>query len=189
MKVSKETAAANRAALLSASGTLYRQKGFASVTIAEVGAAAGLTHGALYGHFRSKEALLLATVGSLFDWTAEQVQEAPGVGAFLDLYLSRRHVDNPGAGCPLAALGDDTARADRRVKADFARGLERLIEAFSELAGTSGGESSRAATVSAIAAMVGAVVLARATGDKKLGAEILETVRAGLARSVEGHRP
>jgi len=142
MKVSKEAAAANREALLSAAAVLYRRKGFDSVTIADVGKAAGLTHGALYGHFRSKDALLAATVGGLFEWTAAQVQNAPDIEAFLDLYLSRRHVDNPGAGCPLAALGGDTARAKARVKADFARGFEHLVEAFSDLVGKSGGEAS-----------------------------------------------
>jgi TetR/AcrR family transcriptional repressor of nem operon len=180
MKVSKAVAAANRDALLSAAAILYRRKGFDSVTIADVGKAAGLTHGALYGHFRSKDALLAATVGGLFEWTAEQVRGAPDVEAFLDLYLSRRHVDNPGAGCPLAALGGDTARAKRRVKADFARGFEHLVEAFSDLVGKSGGDASRPAAIAAIASLVGAVVLARATSDKTLGDEVLATVRARL---------
>jgi len=180
MKVSKEAAAANREALLSAAAVLYRRKGFDSVTIADVGKAAGLTHGALYGHFRSKDALLAATVGGLFEWTAAQVQNAPDIEAFLDLYLSRRHVDNPGAGCPLAALGGDTARAKARVKADFARGFEHLVEAFSDLVGKSGGEASRPAAIAAIASLVGAVVLARAAKDKALGDEVLTTVRAHL---------
>ncbi len=180
MKVSKEVAAANRQALLSAAAVLYRQKGFDAVTIADVGAAAGLTHGALYGHFRSKDPPLSATVGGLFEWTAEQVRRAGNIDAFLDLYLSRRHVDNPGAGCPLAALGGDTARARPRVKADFARGFEHLVEAFSDLVGKSGGDASRRAAISAIASLVGAVVLARATDNKKLSNEVLATVRANV---------
>src|ERR1700689_606622 len=63
MKVSKEQVAAHRARILAAAGRLFRLRGFEDVTVAEVMKEAGLTHGAFYGHFPSKEALIAEAVG------------------------------------------------------------------------------------------------------------------------------
>jgi TetR/AcrR family transcriptional regulator, transcriptional repressor for nem operon len=181
MKVSKARAAAHREALLAAAGTLYRERGFDAVSIADIGAASGLTHGALYGHFSSKEALQLAAVDGLFGWTAEQVRNAPDIGAVIDLYLSATHVENPGVGCPLSALGGDTARQGQAVRDDFAHGLESLIEAYATLASAGRGSApARADAICSIATLVGAVVLARACGNKVLSDEVLAAVRARL---------
>jgi TetR/AcrR family transcriptional regulator, transcriptional repressor for nem operon len=185
MKVSKATAAANREALLSAAGRLYREKGFDAVSIADIGASAGLTHGAVYGHFASKDALQSAAVGDLFGWTAAQARGAGDIAALLDRYLSRVHVENPGAGCPLAALSGDTARQDTAVRDGFARGLEDTIEELVALIGRSRDTpGSRPEAISSIAAMVGAVALARASGDKALAEEVLATVRNDLSASL-----
>lgn len=175
MKVTKATAAENRASLLEAAGALYRKRGFAAVNIGDIAAAAGLTHGAVYGHFTGKQDLEVQAVKSLFGWTADQVRGAPGLAPFLDLYLSRKHLDMPEAGCPLAALGGDTAREDKSVRDDFGKGLESLITALGDLADT-----DRATAITAISTLVGAIVLARATGNRKLSNEILSTTRAAL---------
>ena len=175
MKVSKEVAAENERALLEAAGTLYRQRGFDAVGVGDIVAAAGLSHGALYSRFESKQALQQAAVRDLFDWTAGVVKTSPNRAAVLDLYLSRQHRDDPGAGCPLSALAGDTARADRATRADFATGLEHLIDALGELTG-----DDRAETITTIATMVGAIALSRAAGKKKLSDEILATARKSL---------
>src|ERR1700686_1557683 len=57
MKVTKEKAAENRAALVQAAGRLFRERGIDGVGVAEISKKAGLTHGALYAQFPSKEAL------------------------------------------------------------------------------------------------------------------------------------
>ena len=57
MKVTKHQAAANRDALLDAAGRLFRERGIDDVGVAEIGKEAGLTHGALYAHFPTKDAL------------------------------------------------------------------------------------------------------------------------------------
>ena len=180
MKVSKATAEAHRQALLEAAGALYRAKGFDGVGIVEIGKAAGLTHGAIYGQFASKEALQAEAVGELFGWTARQVEATPSLEGFLDLYLSRVHVEQPAAGCPLVALAGDTARAGTPTKTDFAAGLDALVGAYAALAAGRQGAPDRAAAIASIAAMVGAVALARAAGDTPIADEVLATVRRRL---------
>src|SRR5436305_3182088 len=181
MKVSKATALAHREALLSAASTLYRQRGFEAVSVADIGASAGLTHGALYGHFASKEILQAEAVRQMFGWTAEQVRNAPNLTALFELYLSPAHVENPGAGCPFAALGGDTARQPQNIRDEFGHGLDTLIEAVSDLAGRSpNGVVSRQQAISAISSMIGAVILARSSGDPMLKEEVLAAARVNL---------
>ena len=69
MKVSKQTSARHRAALLEAASGLFRERGFEGVSISDIAAAADLTHGAFYTHFSSKEALLTEALLLAFsDW-------------------------------------------------------------------------------------------------------------------------
>lgn len=59
MKITQEQVARNRHALLEAAGRLFRERGFDAVSVADIYAAAGLTHGVFYGHFASKDALMV----------------------------------------------------------------------------------------------------------------------------------
>jgi AcrR family transcriptional regulator len=66
--------AQTRARLLQAAAEVYARRGFAGATLEEVAAEAGYTKGAVYGHFGSKENLLLALVEEyLAGQVAEQV--------------------------------------------------------------------------------------------------------------------
>ena len=105
MKISKEQVAENRQAVLDAAATLFRERGFEGVTVAEIMKAAGLTHGAFYGHFASKDDLITQTcTHALAPFSAE---DAPVVGImdFADYYLSAGHRDDPGQGCIFSSLG------------------------------------------------------------------------------------
>src|SRR5687768_14918347 len=66
VKVTKEQAAAHRAAIVAAAGRLFRERGFDGVGVAEITRAAGLTHGGFYGHFASKDALAAEACGQAF---------------------------------------------------------------------------------------------------------------------------
>ena len=55
LKVTKAKAAENRAALVQAAGSLFRERGIDGVGVAEISKKAGLTHGALYAQFPSKQ--------------------------------------------------------------------------------------------------------------------------------------
>jgi TetR/AcrR family transcriptional repressor of nem operon len=106
---------------------LFRERGFENVSVAEVMKAAGLTHGAFYAHFASKEELQAAAVAYGQKVSLERVQRNKAMrnkGSYADRYLSPRHRDNPVDGCTMAALGQEIARSTPELKAAFEQGLE-----------------------------------------------------------------
>lgn len=177
MKVSKEVAAQHRAALLAAAGRLFREKGFAGAGVAEITREAGLTHGAFYTHFASKEALCAEVLATTLARAAEAFDRVGDAGLYIDRYLSRRHVQDRAGGCPVAALGGELAREDRAMKRIFAAGLEDFLGRF---APKRGGRAARQRAIATYAAMVGGLILARAVDDEKASEEILGAVKAEL---------
>ena len=190
MKVSKSQAAEHRAGIVDSAARLYREKGLSGVGVAEITRDAGLTHGGLYRHFASKDALAREACLRAFEWTItpldglEQDSEASSsarLQAMVDSYLSTSHRDHPGEGCPAAALATDAARAGPEMSEVFAQGVERNIQRFMRVLE---GEPApkRARTMVMLSGMVGALVLARATaaGNPALSAEILQTLREQL---------
>jgi len=196
MKVSKAQAAQNRQDILEAAARLYREHGLAGVGVAEVTRGAGLTHGGLYRHFESKDALVREACARAFDWSPglqEDEGQGDGLAARVRAYLSPRHRDNPGEGCPVAALAADVARAGGELSAVFAQGAERNITRFARVFGGLGEDEApsaaqRAEAIATLGAMVGALVLARATAaaDPALSDEILETMRTHLTAPQPG---
>ena len=190
MKVSKSQAAEHRAGIVDSAARLYREKGLSGVGVAEITRDAGLTHGGLYRHFASKDALAREACLRAFEWTItpldglEQDSDASSAArlqAMVDSYLSTTHRDHPGEGCPAAALATDAARAGPEMSEVFAQGVERNIQRFMRVLDGEPAQK-RARTMVMLGSMVGALVLARATaaGNPALSAEILQTLREQL---------
>ena len=166
----KETATRHERIVKEAS-RLFRERGFENVTVGEVMKAAGLTHGAFYAHFDSKDELQAAAVAYGLKVSHERMQlnnSKKSKGSYADRYLSRRHRDNPGDGCTMAALAQEVARSTPELKAAFERGLEEILS-------EQGGNRNEA--IFQTAALLGGVVLARAVQNASLSDEILESVR------------
>jgi TetR/AcrR family transcriptional regulator, transcriptional repressor for nem operon len=109
----KETAVKHERMVKEAS-RLFRERGFEKVSVGEVMKAAGLTHGAFYAHFGSKEELKAAAVAyGLKVWLGrvQRSKSEKGRESYSDRYLSRWHLDNPGQGCTAAALAQELARS------------------------------------------------------------------------------
>jgi TetR/AcrR family transcriptional regulator, transcriptional repressor for nem operon len=171
----KETAARHKRIVKEAS-RLFRERGFENVTVGEVMKAAGLTHGAFYAHFGSKEELERAAVAYGQSLSAGRARShgatKKGRKAYAERYLSPQHRDNPGDGCTMASLGQDVARSTPEIRTAFEQGLEQIFSAY-------GGD--RKETIFQTAAVLGGVVLARAVRDPALSNEILESVRSELS--------
>jgi TetR/AcrR family transcriptional regulator, transcriptional repressor for nem operon len=167
----KETAAKHERIVKEAS-RLFRERGFENVTVGEVMKAAGLTHGAFYAHFGSKQELEEAAVAYGQALSAGRARShgptKRGRQAYADRYLNSRHRDNPGDGCTMATLGQEVARSTPEVKAAFEKGLEEILSA---------GGGDRKEAIFQTAALLGGVVLARAVKSEQLSDEILMTVR------------
>lgn len=193
MKVSKARAAENRQGILDAAARLYRERGLTGVGVADITRDAGLTHGGLYRHFASKDALVQEACARAFDWTIsplDGVKANTTVSERIQSYLSPQHRDAPGTGCPAAALAVDAARAGGELSEVFAEGIERNIARFAQLLADSSAEEGkatvqpqdRALAMQTLATLVGGLVLARATAAARpaLSDELLTTLQARL---------
>lgn len=193
MKASKARAAENRQGILDAAARLYRERGLTGVGVADITRDAGLTHGGLYRHFPSKDALVQEACARAFDWTIsplDGVTTNTTVSERIQSYLSPQHRDAPGTGCPAAALAVDAARAGGELSEVFAEGIERNIARFAQLLADSSAEEGnatvqpqdRALAMQTLATLVGGLVLARATAAARpaLSDELLTTLQARL---------
>jgi AcrR family transcriptional regulator len=109
VRVTREQAAANREKILEVAGTLFRERGYDGIGVADIMKRAGLTHGGFYGHFASKDDLaaeITARVLGREGWLERLTGSAnPSLADVVRRYLTRRHRDNAGHGCLLAAVG------------------------------------------------------------------------------------
>jgi TetR/AcrR family transcriptional repressor of nem operon len=179
MKMSREEKHRSHARIVASAARLMRQHGVEGASVNDVMTHAGLTHGGFYKHFGSKDDLLAAALDRAFDDIAEMIgpdptpAEAPArLAAFQAFYLSDAHVATPAAGCPIAALGNDVARAATALKTQFGAGVRRVIALLARGAAGSARTQQLRATRK-LAMMAGAVMIARASDP--------DTARAVLA--------
>ncbi|OLP51697.1 TetR/AcrR family transcriptional regulator [Allorhizobium taibaishanense] len=162
--------------MLDAASRLFRAKGFDSVTVAEIMQGAGLTHGGFYGHFSSKDDLIEQTLAHCLTMGSDEPFD---LQAYVAHYLSPEHRDNPADGCPFAALAAYVQRQGRDARMVMSDGARTLVSRMA------GDQDTRAGTGPSIigswAAMVGAMILARAVDDPDLSDRILEETRSLVA--------
>ncbi|WP_422777770.1 TetR family transcriptional regulator [Pseudomonas mediterranea] len=184
MRYSPGLTAARYQTILEEASRLFRAKGIAGASIAEVMKAAGLTHGAFYAHFDSKDALACASIGRAMDELALKLEQTIAGSdtpkeAVLALYLSKQHRDHPEAGCAMPALAVEVAREPGMRRA-FTRRVVEMIASFRSSLPWQRGRSREDQAISFVATMVGAMVLARAVDDQPLSDRILRAARDGL---------
>ncbi|TJW05620.1 MAG: TetR/AcrR family transcriptional regulator [Mesorhizobium sp.] len=177
MKVSREQMAENRRRILDAASRLFRDKGFDAVSVAEVMKAAGLTHGGFYGHFSSKDDLVAQALAHVL---ALDTGGDGDLRAYVDAYLSPRHRDNAAGGCPTAGLAADIRHQTAAARSAMTGGLRSQIDRISTALPELDPADRRRAAIGSWAAMVGAVILARAIDDPTLSDEVLEQTRAWI---------
>ncbi|MEU4240188.1 TetR family transcriptional regulator [Actinoplanes sp. NPDC026619] len=167
-RVSQAQAQENRKRIVETAARLFRERGVAGVSVADVMTEVGLTHGGFYKQFASKEALVAEAVGQAF---AESRDLLAGLDrdSFVEWYLTPEHRDDPGAGCPAAGFSGDMAREDEGNAAltAYASGVGLYAQRMGE-------------DLAAVSTLVGAMVLARATAGTELSDRILEAAKAAL---------
>jgi TetR/AcrR family transcriptional regulator, transcriptional repressor for nem operon len=178
-RVSQEQAKLNRQRVVEVAAVLFRERGMHGVGVADIMAAAGLTHGGFYGQFANKDALAVEA----FD--AALAEEYRGtLDALITNYLSIDHVRTPGKGCPLAALANDVARepAGSAVRSRFTSGVRQLASLLADLIPKVSRERRRQRSLANLSTLVGAVVLARAVDDTALANDLIEAARDLVTR-------
>ena len=182
----------HRSTVLHAASKMVRERGVDGVTVPEVMASAGLTHGGFYRHFESKDALVAQACAAAFTQRLADMDEAlestdnaeAARRAWLEVYyLSPGHRDSPENGCAAAALAGDVARAPdgAALRDTYLDGLKSMIEKMGRLGNRPAGPEAREQEVLVeLATAVGAVVLSRATTGDDLSERLLDAVRRHL---------
>jgi TetR/AcrR family transcriptional repressor of nem operon len=152
--------------------------------VAEVMAAAGLTHGGFYAHFESKDDLIAEAITHMFDAAhnrflslTEGREPAAAIASYVDFYLSPSHRLERATGCPIATLSGDLPNLSGRVRERFTDGTERVVAGLAKLAKKLGAKDAEALAWSALAEMAGALALSRTVSDERAAA-ILRNSRA-----------
>jgi len=166
---------------------LFNRKGFTEVTIDEIMKHAGLTRGGFYRHFDTKEQLYSHAVlqflcaGAPERWQSRYVDgcaAGPTLARMIvNAYLSHDHFDDRDGSCPLVALPSDVARGGKAVKAAFRQVLDKMVEIF---AANLIEPQARQRALALVAMCVGAMVVARAVDDTKLGDRFRDAAREHL---------
>lgn len=186
-RASRKEAEKHRDEIVAAAAELFREKGLGGVSVPDLMGAAGLTHGGFYGHFSSKDALAAIAFEKAFDDIDRHVEaiaaqhpdnrEAARAAVISD-YLSPSHRDHAGQGCATAALIDfarDTK--SESVRSAYVAGIEGMLSGIERV---QPGEPDRATALATLSALVGAILISRATRGAPLSDEVLAAVRANL---------
>lgn len=192
MRYGREHKAQSRIRIVQSAAREIRIKGPEKVGVAEVMASAGLTHGAFYAHFPSKDVLVAEAIDAMFSETRRSTQALDhaladkdadlraAFKAFVSSYLSTDHRDAPERGCPLPCLSADMARAQGAASARFTDGVERLSGRIGTVLERLGVAEPGAEANAVLAQMAGAIGLARAVGSAALSDSILRDTSSAI---------
>jgi TetR/AcrR family transcriptional regulator, transcriptional repressor for nem operon len=174
----KEHKQATRRRILEAAGQRLKRDGIDGSGVAGLMADAGLTNGAFYAHFASKEDLVATAVADQlrrqFERYRAQRSGRQGVDQLVREYLSIQHRDDPAHGCPSAALLDEIGRCGDATKHAYTDGILELVDEIASRLAPSDPESARSQTLSLFALLIGTLQLSRALSDRQLADELLE---------------
>jgi TetR/AcrR family transcriptional repressor of nem operon len=173
----REHKEATRQRIVERAGPRFKRDGIDGSGIAILMADAGLTNGAFYAHFASKDDLIATVVGDQLRSQRERLGagafDRTGFEQFVRDYLSPAHRDNPDEGCPSAALLDEIVRGSDATKRAYTDGLLAMIDDVAALIQTPDRRSARARALSIFALMVGTLQLSRALADRELADDVL----------------
>src|ERR1700716_3203119 len=191
MRYSREHKLETHARIVKKASVRLREKGAHGIGVADLMKDAGLTHGGVYAHFDSREALVIEAFAHAMDrgterWRklAEQTPPEKRLATIVDSYLTTLHRDDPGRGCAIPTLGAEIARESPRTRKAFAAKLEQMIDMLAAQIPEVPRKAARKQAVAAIATMMGTLVLARIAGSGEFSDEILGAGRdAALGRT------
>ncbi|WP_395702297.1 TetR/AcrR family transcriptional regulator [Aquabacterium sp.] len=180
-----------RRKLLGASRAIAKRGGFGSTGVDALMGAIGLTGGAFYSHFPSKQALFEALIAEEMDHSREMLAgdddadaapDAATLARRLRGYLSSFHALNPEAGCVLPTLGPEIARSTPAVRRTVERALKQTHQRWAARLGD-GDQDDADGAWALLAQCVGALVLARAVESERARKDILAANRRDIERT------
>lgn len=185
MRYAPEHNEVTRQRILEAASRLFREHGIAAVGLARIMAAADLTVGTFYTHFKSKEALVREVILRSLEARHEEIKKVVQRGDLelaIRAYLSPEHREAAGTGCPVASLAPEVARHPRATRQAFTSHNEPTLEVLAALLSARRGQPvDRTDAAAFLGLLSGTLQLARTTPDRAESDAILEAgVRAAL---------
>jgi TetR/AcrR family transcriptional repressor of nem operon len=183
--------AASHQRIVKAAAVRIRRDGIDGVSVAELMAEAGLTHGGFYRHFDSRDELVAEAVemalaqGSKRTYAAAEIGGVPALTAIIDGYLSQLHRDKPETGCAVAALPTDIARSNPQAREAYSDQVRRYVDLLTGLSPSGDPDDGHLL----LGALVGALTLSRAVDDPSLSNEILGSAARALHRYISETKP
>ncbi|NNP71680.1 transcriptional regulator [Acinetobacter defluvii] len=178
-----------RQELLAISGQLAKKNGFQTTGVDSFMKAAGVTSGAFYSHFSSKNELFKALLENELQRSVHLWQKNPHdeLAAWVDFelerYLSEQHLNHPDQGCILPTLATEVARADNEIKLAYQQELIRGYQLFEQHLGDA------QLAWGFMTQLVGAILLARSMLDDNIRRSILESSKYFIHTALKQHQP
>lgn len=193
-RYSPEHKEATRRRMIETAGRRFKSDGIDGSGIATLVADAGLTNGAFYGHFASKDDLIASVVAQQLADQVARVNALPAgfesVEVFLREYLSPTHRDDLAGGCPSAALLDEIGRCDVAVREAYTVGAAAMIDAIARHLDDGDAERTKGRAIGFFTLLVGALQTARAVTDPELSDHILTAAHSNaMALATAPHQP
>ncbi len=169
------TKEASHERIVGAAARAIRRSGYNGTGVADIMKEAGLTHGAFYAHFESREAMLAEAAdraGAESNALAASVIAAmpsdQALQALMQVYLSKEHLESIETGCPISALGSEMPRQSPEVRSAATRRIKEMIDLVARQFPDWGQPSAHERALVTVATMVGTLILARAVNDPAL---------------------
>ncbi|MDR7150504.1 AcrR family transcriptional regulator [Hydrogenophaga palleronii] len=176
--------------IVQAAARAIRRSGYDGTGVADIMKEAGLTHGAFYAHFASREAMLAEAAdragAESNAFGARVVAAAPAeqaLQALVQVYLSKEHLVGIETGCPVAALGSEMPRQAPEVRRAATRRIKEMIDLIARQSPDWGQPGAHERALVTVATMVGTLMMARAVDDASLSNSLCSAALKQLAPS------
>lgn len=176
--------------IVQAAARAIRRSGYDGTGVADIMKEAGLTHGAFYAHFESREAMLAEAAdragAESNAFGARVIAAVPPEQAFqalMQAYLSKEHIVGIETGCPVSALGSEMPRQAPEVRRAATRRIKEMIDLVARQSPDWGEPNAHERALVAVATMVGTLILARAVDDTALSDSLCSAALKRLASS------
>ncbi|MGZ2461715.1 TetR/AcrR family transcriptional regulator [Rhizobium anhuiense] len=179
VRYTKEHKQETRQRILATAGRRLKQDGIDGSGVATLMKDADLTNGAFYAHFESKDSLVAEAVTDQLKTLQANIVELaePGLAGLEQIvrwYLSSHHRDDPGDGCPNAALLDEIGRSADAIRQAYTDGVLVVIDGLAARMAPEDPLSARVKALSLLGLMAGTLQLSRALTDRQLSDDLLE---------------
>jgi TetR/AcrR family transcriptional repressor of nem operon len=188
MRYSAEHKKETRARILDAAAHLFRKQGYSGLGVDGLAKAAGVTNGAFYGHFKSKnEAFRTTVLDGLEELRLGVVELKMKEGkrwlkAFVEYYLGPKRTCDLGRSCALPSLSAEVMRADGETRRAYERELRRIVEEVAAGLPDQSNSAEEDRAIALLALLSGGVTLARAVSDpafsERIGRAVAEAAEA-----------